>query len=87
MASRHSDGQSNKDSPLLRTPPLKATLRGTPPLLAILSPGAWEEGRPPRELVLEGEEWDAREGGVPGDWGQKGKKVKRRGSKKKQLRT
>jgi hypothetical protein len=56
-------------------------------LLAILSPGAWEEGRPPRELVLEGEEWDARDGGVPGDWGQKGRKVKRRGSKKKQHRT
>ncbi|OCF58322.1 hypothetical protein L486_04353 [Kwoniella mangroviensis CBS 10435] len=55
-----------------------------PPILAIQSPGAWV----PRELVLEGEEWDAREG----DWGRGrgrasgvgggGGKVRRRKSKK-----
>ncbi|OCF42543.1 hypothetical protein I317_03659 [Kwoniella heveanensis CBS 569] len=56
-----------------------------PPILAIQSPGAWQ----PRELVLEGEEWDAREGSV-GDWGRgrgkgrgsKGSGVRRRKSKK-----
>ncbi|WRT65430.1 uncharacterized protein IL334_002373 [Kwoniella shivajii] len=56
----------------------------TTPILAIQSPGAWV----PRELVLEGEEWDAREGSL-GDWGRgRGKrsngggKVRRRKSKK-----
>ncbi|WVF66702.1 hypothetical protein IAT40_001444 [Kwoniella sp. CBS 6097] len=56
-----------------------------PPILAIQSPGAWQ----PRELVLEGEEWDAREGSV-GDWGRgrgkgratKGSGMRRRKSKK-----
>ncbi|WVQ94314.1 hypothetical protein IAU59_001393 [Kwoniella sp. CBS 9459] len=56
-----------------------------PPILAIQSPGAWQ----PRELVLEGEEWDAREGSV-GDWGRgrgkgrgaKGNGIRRRKSKK-----
>ena len=31
-----------------------------PPALAILSPGAWEAGLPPRALVLEEEDWEAR---------------------------
>ncbi|WVW79725.1 hypothetical protein I302_101695 [Kwoniella bestiolae CBS 10118] len=41
--------------------PRKFRENAGPPILAIQSPGAWA----PRELVLEGEEWDAREG----DWG------------------
>ncbi|WWD16775.1 hypothetical protein CI109_101207 [Kwoniella shandongensis] len=44
-----------------------------PPVLAIQSPGAWE----PRELVLEGEEWDAKDGSAPGDWGRRGRGVKK----------
>ncbi|KAK8861323.1 hypothetical protein IAR55_002142 [Kwoniella newhampshirensis] len=44
-----------------------------PPVLAIQSPGAWE----PRELVLEGEEWDARDGVAPGDWGRRGRGSRR----------
>ena len=67
-----------------RTPPLPSTPTMHPPLLAISSPGACEAGRPPRELVLEGEEWDARDGRVPGEWAKKrGKgKLRRRNSKK-----
>ena len=57
------------------TPPKRDTIqRPEPPVLAIQSPGAWEAGLPPRALVLEGEEWDAREGNVPGDWGRKASK-------------
>ncbi|ORY25266.1 hypothetical protein BCR39DRAFT_292376 [Naematelia encephala] len=70
------------------TPPPPPSLRGVePPVLAISSPGAWEAGLPPRELVLEGEEWDARDGNLPGDWGKglrgksKGKKGKKRSKK------
>ena len=33
--------------------------RPPPPVFAISSPGATEAGLPPRELILEGEEWDA----------------------------
>ena len=51
------------------TPP-----RPQPPMLAISSPGAWEAGLPPRQLVLEGEEWDAKDGGTPGDWGRKARR-------------
>jgi len=58
-------------------PPVEA------PILAISSPGAWEAGLPPRELVLEGEEWDARDGGVPGDWGKKVRKGKKKVLKKR----
>lgn len=54
-----------------------------PPVLAISSPGAWEAGLPPRELVLEGEEWDARDGGPVGDWGRKKSKGKKGTLKKK----
>lgn len=69
-----------------RTPPLQSTLSAmVPPVLAIQSPGTWEAGLPPRELVLEGEEWDAREGGIPGDWGSRGK-VKKSKSKSNGLR-
>jgi hypothetical protein len=57
-----------------------------PPVIAILSPGAWEAGLPARQLVLEGEEWDARDGlGSVGTWGKKGKakgKLRRKGSRK-----
>jgi hypothetical protein len=60
------------------TPPRHIQL--DPPVLAIQSPGAWEAGLPPRQLVLEGEEWDARDGGLPGDWG---KKASRKGGPKK----
>jgi hypothetical protein len=66
------------------TPPSNAThLPLQPPILAISSPGAWEAGLPPRELVLEGEEWDAKDGGAPGDWGRRKSKGKKRGLKKK----
>ena len=37
-----------------------------PPALAILSPGAWEAGLPPRALVLEEEDWEARRSA--GNW-------------------
>lgn len=63
------------------TPPRQsAELRLEPPALAIQSPGSWEAGLPPRALVLEGEEWDAKDGKVPGDWG---KKASKKGSTKK----
>lgn len=63
------------------TPPRRNSLsRLDPPVLAIQSPGSWEAGLPPRALVLEGEEWDARDGNVPGDWGRKA--VRKSGSKK-----
>lgn len=62
------------------TPPRHSTIQLDPPVLAIQSPGAWEAGLPPRQLVLEGEEWDPREGGLPGDWG---KKATRKGGPKK----
>jgi hypothetical protein len=64
-----------------------ATLQLQPPVLAIQSPGSWEAGLPPRQLILEGEEWDPREGGLPGDWGRKAirrggpKKLKKKSSK------
>jgi hypothetical protein len=38
-------------------------------------------------LILEGEEWDARDGGLPGDWGKRAikkggpKKLKKKASK------
>ena len=64
------------------TPPMDAIPPPQPPVLAISSPGAWEAGLPPRELVLEGEEWDARDGGAVGEWGRK-KKGKKRGLRKK----
>lgn len=77
--------QSGSESTLApKTPPMQAAMAPPiqPPILAISSPGAWEAGLPPRELVLEGEEWDARDGGgVPGEWGRRGSKVK--GSSKK----
>ena len=66
----------------LCTPPMDSIPRPYPPVLAISSPGAWEAGLPPRELVLEGEEWDARDGGAVGEWGRK-KKGKKRSLKKK----
>lgn len=37
------------------------------PKLALHSPNAWEEGRPPVEIVLEGDEWDARS--IVENWG------------------
>ena len=76
--------QSGSESTLApKTPPMQAMAPPVqPPMLAISSPGAWEAGLPPRELVLEGEEWDARDGGgIPGEWGRRGSKVK--GSSKK----
>lgn len=59
------------------TPPSGSTPAMQPPVLAIQSPGAWEAGLPPRELVLEGEEWDARDGQIPGDWSSRRKGKKR----------
>lgn len=52
------------------TPPLrKHTRRPTfeVPKLALHSPNAWEEGRPPVEIILEGDEWDARS--IVENWG------------------
>ena len=75
IPSSHRSYASNTLSP--STPPQRAaTPEVQPPVLAISSPGAWEAGLPPRELVLEGEEWDAKDGGgVPGQWSmRKGKK-------------
>lgn len=66
----------------LCTPPMDGLDRPQPPVLAISSPGAWEAGLPPRELMLEGEEWDAKDGGAVGEWGRK-RKGKKRGLKKK----
>lgn len=66
----------------LWTPPMDNIPHPQPPVLAISSPGAWEAGLPPRELVLEGEEWDARDGGAVGEWGRK-RKGKKRSLKKK----
>ena len=60
--------------------PQAASLKSRAPVLAIQSPGAWEAGLPPRQLILEGEEWDARDGGLPGDWGRRA--IKKSGSKK-----
>lgn len=60
--------------------PQAASLKSKAPVLAIQSPGAWEAGLPPRQLILEGEEWDARDGGLPGDWG---KRAIRKGGPKK----
>lgn len=60
--------------------PQSASLKSKPPVLAIQSPGAWEAGRPPRQLILEGEEWDPRDGGLPGDWGKRA--IRKGGSKK-----
>lgn len=86
---RNNSSSASQPSPL-RTPPMNATMVVDPPVLAILSPGAYEAGLPPRQLVLEGEEWDARDGGSVGDWGKrlkpkvKGKgKLKKKGSKKR----
>lgn len=67
--------------------PQSANLISKPPVLAIQSPGAWEAGRPPRQLILEGEEWDPRDGGLPGDWGKRAikkggpRKLKKKASK------
>ncbi|ORX36425.1 hypothetical protein BD324DRAFT_496378 [Kockovaella imperatae] len=59
------------------TPPRKT------PILAISSPGTCDAGLPPRQLILEGEEWDGKdEGGRPGDWGRK-RRPKRKTLKKK----
>ena len=66
------------------TPPMKsAPSHVEAPILAISSPGAWEAGLPPRQLVLEGEEWDARDGGAPGDWGKKVRKGRKKVLSKK----
>ncbi|BEJ11295.1 hypothetical protein CspHIS471_0107170 [Cutaneotrichosporon sp. HIS471] len=54
------------------TPP-----RVRPPVIQIHSPGAIEEGRPPRALSLTGEEWEGRD--VVQNWG---KGVRRRRSKR-----
>lgn len=91
VITNRSTSGSTVASTTLATPPQKAGERlPEPPILAILSPGAWEAGLPARELVLEGEEWDARDGQV-GKWSKgkeaiKGKggkgKLKRKGSKK-----
>ena len=45
----------NSGSVEAKTPPRR------PPIIAIQSPGTYEAGLPPRELVLEGEEWEAKE--------------------------
>jgi hypothetical protein len=67
-----------------KTPPMRTIpAHVEAPILAISSPGAWEAGLPPRQLVLEGEEWDARDGGAPGDWGKKVRKGKKKVLKKK----
>ena len=64
-----------------RTPPRQ------PPILAISSPGACDAGLPPRQLILEGEEWDAKdEAGRPGEWGRRRKTKKRTSKKKKSSR-
>ncbi|GMK54523.1 hypothetical protein CspeluHIS016_0111090 [Cutaneotrichosporon spelunceum] len=55
-----------------RSPP-----RPQPPVIRVHSPGAIEEGRPPRALSLTGEEWEGRE--VVRNWG---KGVRRRRSRR-----
>lgn len=53
------------------TPPLRNKNTQRPafevPKLALHSPNAWEEGRPPVEIILEGDEWDARS--IVENWG------------------
>ncbi|RSH84857.1 uncharacterized protein EHS24_006389 [Apiotrichum porosum] len=64
-------------TPPRRSPPIEA------PAIRIHSPGAWEEGRPPRDLVLDGQEWDGHDY-VP-NWGKgvrRGKGKSRVGSKR-----
>lgn len=53
-----------------------------PPVIAVHSPGAWEEGRPARQLILEGEEWDGHD--VVDNWGSG---VRRRSGKGKSKRS
>lgn len=72
FSSAHASSSSSVDSsaptlPQLRTPPTMpldapaaAGRMPEPPTLAILSPGAWEAGLPPRALVLEEDDWEAR---------------------------
>ena len=82
---------SGQTIPQLRTPPAQPQdIVGDmpePPAFAILSPGAWEAGLPPRALVIEDEEWAAGAQEEAGDAGRgrkgkKGKKVRRKGSSK-----
>ncbi|KAI9632319.1 Pex12 amino terminal region-domain-containing protein [Dioszegia hungarica] len=90
VRSTSAQSASTVSTSAVTTPPQKAGARmgdDAPPVIAILSPGAWEAGLPARQLLLEGEEWDARDGlGSVGDWGRgKGKpkgKLRRKGSKK-----
>lgn len=52
------------------TPPLRKDAKRPSfevPKLALHSPNAWEEGRPPVEIVLEGDEWEARS--IIENWG------------------
>ncbi|KAL1410205.1 hypothetical protein Q8F55_004210 [Vanrija albida] len=66
-----------------RTPPRDINRHVVePPVIAIHSPGAWEEGRPARQLVLEGEEWDGHD--VVSNWGSG---VRRRSGKGKSKRS
>lgn len=58
--------QYRKPTPGDRTPQ-RSPGRIVPPQLCILSPGAWEEGRPARPLVLEGAEWEGHD--VVASWG------------------
>jgi hypothetical protein len=64
---------SNANIAGARTPP-----RLQPPEIRIHSPGAFEEGRPPRALSLTGEEWEGRD--VVPNWG---KGVRKRGRGKR----
>lgn len=64
--------------------PQHSPSRPAPPQLCILSPGAWEEGRPARPLLLEGDEWEGHD--VVDSWGsgiRKGKGKKRASKRRK----
>lgn len=64
------------------TPPQSPRLP-VPPVIHIHSPGAIEEGRPPRPLSLDGEEWEGHD--VVPNWGE-GVTRKGKGRSKKRLR-
>lgn len=74
---------SNADTFNMRTPPRSPRLPVQPPVIHIHSPGAFEEGRPPRPLSLDGAEWEGHD--VVPNWGE-GVTRKGKGRSKKRLR-
>jgi hypothetical protein len=60
--------RASGSSTLSRTPPLPiARLAIEAPVITVHSPGAYEDGRPPTPLALEGPEWDGHD--IVKNWG------------------